>query len=121
LECAIFQHIISSISSATLDDEDLEIKEVEKEALARIKAKLRRLQLYLVPRIEHLDPIGLAVARKRGEEDWAKIDEHEKACSAKCQHLLYKPSWFSCLDPCKATNPLKARIQACSDLSWLPF
>jgi hypothetical protein len=91
------------------------------EIVSEFDDNLRRLRLYLIPRIPYLDLRGLEAARKRGEEDAARFEQYQKTCRVKCEHLKRKSSWPGCLDKCHADNPLNPRIKPCSELNWLPF
>jgi hypothetical protein len=117
----IVQHFISYARSNIPDEEDPKIRATKQEVLTETQADLRRLQLYLFPRIPHLDKAGVAAAMTRADEDWVKSGKHGKACSAKCAHLLGKDSWLSCHKPCTDNNPFHPRMKSCFDLSWLPF
>lgn len=121
----IAQHWVSDLRPLATDPT---IKEPGQEDLANLiedfNEILRRLQLYLMPRIRHLDSLGLTTAMKRGQEDRDKLVQYNATCSTKCKPLKNKKplaSWTSCLDKCHAENPLKSRLEACSDLRWLPF
>jgi hypothetical protein len=100
------------------------VKAAREAVLQQSLEELRRLQLYLLPRIRHLESLGIATAMKRGQEDIANIEAYGKMCSAKCQHLESARNSSPrnlCVDQCNATNPLNSRLKACSDLSWLPY
>ena len=117
----VLQDVIGQFQSLEKDIEDAADKAANAAMLSSSRANLRRLQLYLVPRMEHLDLIGLAVAKKRGQEDVVKVSQLFDTCQAQCSPPRTKPSeWRSCLDKCH-DNPLLTRIQGCSKLSWLPF
>jgi hypothetical protein len=117
----IVQHFISHVKSDIPDEKDPKTQAAKKEVLTETQVDLRRLQLYLFPRIPHLEKAGVAAAMMRAEEDWAKSGEHGKACSAKCAHLRRADSWLSCHKPCTDNNPFHPRMKACFELSWLPF
>jgi hypothetical protein len=117
----IVQHIISVFRSVGHELDPPENKKLVDEVLDGLRADLRRLQLYLLPRLTHLTPLGVVVARRRAQEDLAQLDDYGKTCSAKCDHLRYKSSWSSCNTKCQAANPLNPRLQTCSDLGWLPY
>jgi hypothetical protein len=84
---------------------------------------LRRLRLYLLPRIRHLDSLGVATALERGEEDRDKLAQYDTTCKTKCKPLARKSasSERACRQQCNAESPLKTRLDACFDLRWLPF
>lgn|SRR5262245_33726037 len=91
--------------------------------IAEHTEELRRLQLYLLPRIRHLESLGITAALKRGEEDRDKLVHYGTTCKTKCKPLARKSaaSESTCIQKCYAENPLKPRLDACSDLRWLPF
>lgn len=98
-----------------------EAQQAAEELLSDLTSDLRRLQLYLVPRLRYLDPLGIAAARKKGEEDLVKLHKYSETCRTKCQHFLNKPSQESCFKTCHADAPVNIRFKVCGDLSWLPF
>jgi hypothetical protein len=95
-------------------------------AEAELRADLRRLQLYLLPRLPHLELLGVVTAQMRAKEDLASLDAFAETCRAKCRHLQdtpsgRKPSRSSCFEKCQGTHPANTRIKACSDFDWLPY
>jgi hypothetical protein len=93
------------------------------EILTKYNEKLRRLRLYLLPRFEHLESLGMTAALKRGQEDLEKLEQYSTTCKAKCSPIARKSASSEevCMKKCHAENPLKPRLDACSDLRWLPF
>jgi hypothetical protein len=92
--------------------------------LAEAKDNLRRLQLYLLPRISHLEATGLNVAIQRAKEDIAKSAQYTKACQATCQQMAHPTASaeLACLDTCvKREDPARTRYKECEDLRWLPY
>ena len=53
--------------------------------LEKARSNVRRLQLYLVPRIPHLDAFALSAAMKRGDEDNVLADHDLAQCYSTCQ------------------------------------
>jgi hypothetical protein len=90
---------------------DPALGEDKRSAFSKLTTKhtelLRRLQLYLLPRLSHLEPLGVTTAMKRGGEDLNKLEKYEETCNAKCEPLLKKrPAalWGSCTKQCHAEN-----------------
>ena len=73
-----------------------------------------RLQLYLVPRMQYLDVIGLAGAAARGKADLAAYWEVVNRCGREL--IESKTPLSTC-----TRGDLEARIVACRNPSWLPF
>lgn len=84
--------------------------------------RLQHLQAYVVPRMQFVDPLGLAAARKRGQRD-AKViaDPAMLACTQQCSTTQSNVDALrQCVLTCDTQQRLP-RIWACNDLSWLPF
>ena len=98
-------------------------KEVVEKTLSETATNLRRLQLYLLPRLSYLDPYGIEAAQQSGNEDYARHQENAKACDTKCYNIVTNNPYehFSCVLQCNSDSPLRARTSVCADLSWLPF
>jgi len=86
------------------------------DGLKKLNENLRRLQLYLVPRMSYLDPIGLLAARKRAEEDFEQISRDSDRCLKSCPDV-------QCQLNCdhSESEDASTRIRSCKDLSFLPF
>ena len=91
---------------------------------------LRRLNLYLAPRIPHLEPLGLATAAQRAKEDLKQYEQHGKSCATKCQQSVNKQrvsedkrasAEGACKRKCFAESPVRSRFEECHDLRWLPY
>ena len=123
----IVRHVISVFRSVEKDLRDFLSNEASNALLQGIQessADLRRLQLYLMPRLPYLAPTGLTVAMKQAEEDLASLDAHAKqTCRPKCHHLLKKSvqAESSCTEKCMLDHPAHSHRQRCSDLRWLPY
>jgi hypothetical protein len=84
--------------------------------LATSQPALRRVQQYLLPKLLYLEPMGLLLANKAAEDDIARIAALVNTCTGD-----------AALDPtCYSTNMpdlhvIQEKLQACRDLSWLPF
>lgn len=90
--------------------------------------RLQHLQAYLVPRMQYVDPLGLAAARARGQADErAIVGPDMVACGMKCfaqpssgPASVAQAAAKQCMAACDTEHRLP-RIWACTDLSWLPF
>jgi hypothetical protein len=83
--------------------------------------RVDHLRSYLMPRLQFVDPISLAAARKRGQTDEARLSDPQlSACSVKClEGARDGKAVEACVRSC---NPeLFTRVWSCNDLSWLPF
>lgn len=77
-------------------------------------ANLRRLRLYLMPRVSYLDTMSLVGAAKSAEDDLAQI----KAEVVKCDRMSTMEEALKCLSV--ETEAVK-RVRSCNVLSFLPF
>jgi hypothetical protein len=102
-----------------------------REAFAEIeseKATLRRIDLYLKPRVFNLDPLPLVAAKRAAQEDMARIDSAVKSCSNECPFLpdSHPDDSTKCTNACalKAMPDLpeiQKKTMSCSKVEWLPF
>jgi hypothetical protein len=79
----------------------------------KAQSDLRRLQLYLVPRIKLLDPMPLLGADQSAQDDQARSLSEVQSCMGKPQSELK-----ACLE---VETEAQKRIRSCRDLSFLPF
>jgi hypothetical protein len=124
----IAQHLVSLMEEASklISRPEKNTSTEVNNALTGAHNDLRRLQLYLLPRIAHLQMLGIAAALQRGKEDLIQVEEYGKTCAAKCQHLEHARNsdpWMACLTRCNQGNPLNSRLKTCSgsELGWLPY
>ena len=90
-----------------------------RDSLANSQANLNRMQLYLLPKLMSLEPLAIAGATHRGEEDWQTVIGAADKCASKCGSLPEKQA-----NKCSASCPdagVVSRLQQCRDPSWLPF
>ena len=80
--------------------------------------RLRRLQLYVIPRLSYLDTTSMMAAMKSGEEDVARASFLADQCTTKCSG-----QGSACISECgkNSSGELTARMKACSNTTWLPF
>jgi hypothetical protein len=95
------------------------------------KAMLRKIDLYLTPRLFDLNPLGLVTAKRAAQEDWDRIQSIPSKCENECP-LKPNPAIEDltnrqkCYDTCSArTMPdlpaIEKKVQSCQNLDWLPF
>jgi hypothetical protein len=91
------------------------------------RATLRRLALYLAPRVLNLnlDPTGLMGAQAAAIEDVSRFESAAASCLPECP-ITDTPKSTVCMNECVArkmpdVDVIKKKVQACRDLSWLPF
>lgn len=84
---------------------------------------LRRLNLYLLPRLHELDPLQLVIATKRGEEDGSRRIQDMIGCAEKtCEGQASNSK--SCIEACFRNKGIYAifdQLKTCRDPTWLPF
>jgi hypothetical protein len=125
---AILQDSYSASLVASMGLTDPKDKERPQKWLTDTQANLRRLQLYLLPRLSYLDPSGLLAATTSGKEDVARLKAHQRRCQTTFCDTGVSPNdpFFQhmCVLGCQvdeSRNPTLARIRVCESLNWLPF
>lgn len=91
-----------------------EMKKNFSEGMNKLNGNLRRLQMYLVPRIPYLDMVGIEAARIRGDEDESSGVQSIAICNKNCMDI-------DCAQRCIDKNEFAPRIRICYDLSFLPY
>lgn len=92
-----------------------------------INANLRKLQLYLVARLSHIDPLGLLGASGAAKDDFARIRSATSMCKDKCPAPNTSEGmdgYTKCVSECAAIPNLASiqkKLKSCSELDWLPF
>lgn len=84
------------------------------------QSSLRRLQLYIIPRIAELDPVSLLIAKNRAAEDLDRLQRTMPTCEESC---IKNQDLSKCINACgERTIPdVRQRFASCRNLSWLPF
>jgi hypothetical protein len=123
---AILQDSYSASLVASMGLTDPKDKERPQKRLTDTQANLRRLQLYLLPRLSYLDPSGLLAATTSGKEDVARLKAHQQRCQTFCVPGSSNDPFFQgmCMLGCQVAEsrePTLARIRVCESLNWLPF
>ena len=111
----VSQHNVGQLIGPPVDGEMPEAtKQVLANTLEKARSNVRRLQLYLVPRIPQLDAFAISAATKSGDEDSALADRDLAQCYSTCQIA-------DCFNKCSANSAAVAKVRGCNDLSFLPF
>lgn len=89
------------------------------------KAALRKLAMYLAPRVfnNNLDPSALMGAQVAADDDIRRIESASSMCSSEC---IDSPRASACALECVARKVpdsavIRNKFQACRDLTWLPL
>lgn len=108
-------------SALEVQQANRKILDSARDSLAKTQDVLNRLQLYLLPKMQTLNPAALAAAMARGEADMAELKASSARCAAKCPSLTLDANQ-RCLASCTdAEAALVVRVRACSNPTWLPF
>ena len=92
-----------------------------------INANLKKLQLYLVPRLAYIDRLGLLGASGAATDDLARIRSATSMCEDKCpapNTSKGMDGYTKCVSDCAALPDLASiqkKLKSCSELDWLPF
>lgn len=107
---------IARDASQTMVIEDVPeaFRNIQRDYKRKGEANLRRLKLYLFPRLTQLDAMSLIGASKSAEEDL----ERSIAEFRKCERMSTKEEASKCL--AVETEAMK-RVRSCNVLSFLPF
>lgn len=100
------------------DQLPVEVGAKSKAFIAEREESRRRLKLYLLPRLSGLDPTGIIIAAKTGENDFAKGVVGIENCMASCKPSNESGCEHACMD---AASTITTRIRSCNDISWLPY
>lgn len=114
LKAAYCIPIARSSSNATVRENLPErIKNSLRENKERNEVNLRRLNLYLLPRIPYLDSMALIGASRSAEDDLARIAAEVGAC--------FKKSEVEAMTCLNVNTEAAVRVRSCNNLSFLPF
>jgi hypothetical protein len=103
-----------------------ENKRTVRAGLETEKAILRKLDLYLVPRIVRLDPYGILGAQSAAKDDMARVTSAPSNCRNECPASLESNALIRCVTEC-ATRAMpdlasiQKKLRACQNPDWLPF
>ena len=100
--------------------------QASKAQLESEKAMLRKLDLYLKPRIFDLNPMGLVAAKRAAQEDATRIGAAISGCQSACPMTFGNNDDTKCYSAC-ATRAMpdlptiQKKLRSCLNLEWLPF
>lgn len=106
--------------SADLQQLTAKQREEMHEMLVRLQSARDRINAYLVPRLNSLEPTAMLAALRRAEADWGEFQTMTDRCGKKCNTIAAADQMGACWSSCK-DGALIARINACADPNWLPF
>lgn len=93
------------------------IRDSQDELSQGFRRDLRRLNLYLMPRLSRLETQGLLAATVSGKEDMvAGLEDLTKCAGAKKNCAMEE----GCMSACRASSPAIRRTDRCNDTSFLP-
>lgn len=99
-----------------------------KASLGSFKAMLRKLDLYLKPRMIDLEQFPLVAAKRAAQEDWDRFGSAWTACDKECPLVpnAQTDNLTKCHDECVARAMpdlpmIQKKTQSCQNLEWLPF
>lgn len=92
-----------------------------KERLNASIQRTRRLEFYLLPRLNTLQSTGLLEAQARGYTDVASLQELARTCDSKCSGIADAAASTACRQRCGDGSDAAKRAHACDDVSWLPL
>lgn len=88
---------------------------------SELQSALDRIKLYIMPRVPYRDPMPLMAATKRAEKDIQDLENEPAQCSQQCgRYYPNQEQLHACLGSC-FDHDLEARMDACSNPTWLPF
>lgn len=94
------------------------VRESFSNSIKKRESELRRLELYIIPRMPYLNVEGLLAAAQAGKEDFSNQGVTDCTIQKKC---LYSSNTDQCIDQCQKDSPSWTRMQKCSEgLAFLP-
>lgn len=84
----------------------------------RVSSNLHRLQRFLMPRVQHLEPAGLALALDTGNQDAERAVQEGARCVDRCAD---EGDAGTCLHQCRERSEVMTRVRTCDDTSWYPL
>ena len=97
------------------------VKKIAKKDHAAASERKRRLEIYMLPRLNVVEPSGLLDAQARGKQDAANMNELMETCRAECAKVADAQEHAACMQQCGAGNEVARRTRDCDDISWLPL
>lgn len=116
LKAAYCIPIVRFASQTAVNDENLpeSLRKHFRDMKDKGAVNLRRLNLYLVPRLSQLDVMPLIGALKSAEEDWERVTAEIR----QCDRMSPVEEALKCM--AMETEATK-RVRSCNVLSFLPF
>lgn len=93
------------------------IRDSQDEINLGFQRDLRRLNLYLLPRLSRLETHGLLSATVSGREDFFTGLEDISKCAGTKKNCVMEEG---CMSACRASSPAIRRSDRCNDTSFLP-
>jgi hypothetical protein len=88
------------------------------------RTDISRLQSYLIPKLDALQPDALLAASLRARADLADLDKNQDNC-LRCNSFFEngRPTdkWSACMNACLGEIPAYVRMNSCKTVNWLPF
>ena len=115
---------IEAIEAKVTHATDPDAKQVLETAAIKLKKpiddNIDRIQSFLLPRTQYLEPTAILSAYNRGEADVRRQREESQArkCADKCKNTGFSEQ---CIGECMEADELNRRIFQCRDLSFLPY
>jgi hypothetical protein len=101
---------------------------IAKATLESQKEMLRKIDLYLKPRVSGLNPIPLQIAKRSAQDEWNRMGFAVVGCQNECRVLPDSKSddLTKCNYECAArampdATKIQEKIKSCQSLEWLPF
>jgi hypothetical protein len=114
---AVLQYRLALFNSMP-PDTPAEIQGGILEEKERASSNLRRLQAFLGPRVQHLEPASLALALDAGDQDAENATQEAARCVDRCAD---EGDAGACLHECREQSAVMTRVQMCDDTSWYPI
>jgi hypothetical protein len=104
---------------AEIDEMQHRLAQDPQGTLTKMNASLKRLQLYLQPRLRTIDPTGIQTAQRSGKNNWDRLTSTIMNCLSECR------GDDQCYNQCTTRkmpdfHPVQNNQNACATLDWLP-
>lgn len=90
------------------------------ESVQKLQRDLRRIDLYLVPRLSGLRLEGLVTAKVSGKEDQQSSLDELKQCTTARQCKPVSDGYAACIDTCSKQSAAVRRTERCTGTAFLP-
>ena len=92
-----------------------QVQQAKKQLINKLNADIKRMELYLLPRLSNIEPTGIIIAYQTAKADVEKSTNDLKACLLACG--LYN---FDCIEQCPSIDTDK-HLESCNTTSFLPY